>query len=206
MVSRQSWGSIVVSSDSVVDSLVHAVNHDGEKEAEPDPDELEVDPVVHELVLLGKFQVLWSLLSSAKFEGLDTEDEVSNVDRKANSNEMVHLKEETEGTLLHLSSLWHELNQLIHGLHGQVNEHEPVDVLHVWYGKFVDAIFLLVIVSLDELHGHELEVKRDDSHSKGESHTDDLVHVVTVVVSSGIDPDTFVAFEKLTLPSSNGIL
>ena len=62
--------------------------------------------------------------------------------------------------------------------------------------ELVDTILLLIVMSLDELHGHELEVKRDDSHSKGESHTDDLVHVVTVVVSSGIDPDTFVAFEK----------
>jgi len=61
-------------------------------------------------------------------------------------------------------------------------------------------------VSLDELHGHELEVKSDDSHSKGESHTDDLVHVVAVVISPGIDPDTFIAFEKLTLLSSYGFL
>jgi len=65
---------VVVSSDSVVDSLVHAIDHDGEKEAEPDPDELEVNPVIHELVLLGKFSILCTLCLSlfAKLEGLYT--------------------------------------------------------------------------------------------------------------------------------------
>jgi len=58
---------VVVSSDSVVDSLVHAIDHDGEKEAEPDPDELEVNPVIHELVLLGKFSIFFT-----KLEGLYT--------------------------------------------------------------------------------------------------------------------------------------
>jgi len=70
---------------------------------------------------------------------------------------------------------------------------------------FVGAVLLLLVEILDKLHGHELEVKCEDSHGKGESHTDELVHVVTVVVSSGVNPDTFITLEKLTLPSGNGI-
>lgn len=39
---------IIVSCDSAVDTLVHAIDDDREDQAEPNPDELEVDPVVHE--------------------------------------------------------------------------------------------------------------------------------------------------------------
>jgi len=62
---------------------------------------LEVDPVVHELVLSS----ILNFLIAGEYEWLDSKNEISNVDGKTNADEMVHLEEETEGTLLHLSSL-----------------------------------------------------------------------------------------------------
>ena len=97
--------------NSVVDTLVHAVNHDGEQEAEDGPDVLEVDPVVHQSVFLVQIVVCLEL-------GLVHDvHEPGDVDRESNANEVIHLEEKTEGTLLHLVDLGEKLNELVHALH-----------------------------------------------------------------------------------------
>jgi hypothetical protein len=120
--------------DSVVDALVHAVNHDGEQEAVNGPDVLEVDPVVHHSVVLN---VALAFSISAEFWLLLGKNKPANINGETDSDEVVHLEEETESTLLHLVDLGEKLNELVHTLHAEINEHKPVDVLHVSCGILV---------------------------------------------------------------------
>lgn len=120
--------------NSAVDALVHAVDHDGEKEAEDGPDVLEVDPVVHKSVVLVQVVAFWVI---AEFGFVHDSDKPSNVDGETNSNKVVHFEEKTEGTLLHLVDLGEKFNELVHALHAKIDKHEPVDVLHVCCRVFV---------------------------------------------------------------------
>ena len=193
----------MLSDNSVVDSLVHAVHHDGEEEAEDGPDVLEVDPSVHELVVLLEG---CGLGISSKDWLVHDSDEPADVDGEADSNEVVHLEEETEGTLLHLVDLREKLNELVHTLHAEVDEHEPVDVLHVGGSVLVVGGSRSLILGLDEVHCHELQLQGDDGETESDTHTDELVEHVEVVVSSSLDPDTFVSTKELSLGSGRGIV
>lgn len=188
--------------NSIVDTLVHAVNHDGDQEAADSPDVLEVDPVVHKSILtvdlltIFVLAELWLLLGG---------DEPGDVDSQANSNKVVHFEEKTKGTLFHLVDLGEELDELIHGLHAEVDEHEPVDVLHVSGGILIVTNSIL-ISGLDEIHGHEFQVKGDDGEAKSNTHTDKLVENVEPVVSSELDPDSLVSTKELSLSGGRSII
>jgi len=129
----------------------------------------------------------------------------ADVDGEANADEVVHLEEETESALLHLVDLREELDELVHTLHAEVDEHQPIDVLHV-SGSVLVRGGSWVILSLDEVHGLEFEDEGHDSEADGDAHGDELVQDVEVVVSTQFDPDAFITSEKLALGGSRCIL
>lgn len=153
-----------------------------------------------------EFLILGGLLGTTEFERLDSQNEVGNVDGKTNADEVVHLEEETEGTLLHLVDLREKLDELVHTLHAEVDEHEPVNVLHVGGSVLVVGGARSLILGLDEVHCHELQLQGDDGETESDTHTDELVEHVEVVVSSGLDPDTFVSTKELSLGCGRGIV
>ena len=154
-----------LSLDSLIDALVHAVNDDREDETENSPDVLEVNPVIHESVVV--FEAFLHALGCLCWR-VHNGNKPADVNRKTNADEVVHLEEKTESTLLHLVDLREELNELVHALHTEVDEHEPIDVLHV-----SGSILILrgsCAVLLEEVHGLELEEEGHDGEADGDSH------------------------------------
>lgn len=137
-----------LSSGSSVHFAVDKVYDEGQHEANPCKDILDVNPLVHSLVLGSLFGVG----DYGRFE-VKVNNKPHDVDTEANSNDVVHLEEKSEGTFFHLHNLGEQLNDLVHTLHAKEDEHKPVDVLHM-IGSLLYLLWAIILgLSLYERHG-----------------------------------------------------
>ena len=130
--------------------------YDCEEEWEEWIDILKQDIVIHSIeviliVIINQCHDLFNIFALHKHKPSD-------VNCQTEANNVIHFKKETKSSFFHLVDSWKKFDHFIHNVHAKVDEHQPVNILHM-----VDNVLQLFISlsKFDEAFRLQLEREGD---------------------------------------------